>query len=70
MPSLRSLRMASVRAAAFLAGATAHEGFHRGQIELILRQNGLELDEEKMLKVWDYPHVVKLARSQFGSFFA
>ena len=55
--------------AAFLTGACAHEGYHRGQIELILRQNGMELDEEKMLKVWDYPHVSKLAQDQFSSFF-
>jgi len=57
-------------AAGFLASATAHEGYHRGQIELILRQNGMELDEDKMLKVWDYSHLAKLARTQFSLFFA
>lgn len=49
-------------AAAFLAGVCAHEGYHRGQIELILRQAGVELDDQKMLHLWDHAKMVKFAK--------
>lgn len=51
---------------AFLTSASAHEGYHRGQVELILRQCGTELDDEKMLRLWDHSKMSKYALDLFG----
>ena len=54
-------------AAAFLSGAAGHEGYHRGQIELILRQCGMELEEAMILRLWDYSKLSKYAQEVFGA---
>ena len=40
--------------AQFFAGMMAHEGYHRGQIELGMRQAGQELPFEVQLGVWEW----------------
>lgn len=40
--------------AAFFGYMTAHEGFHRGQIELTLRQIGFPLDDKVAFGVWEW----------------
>jgi len=52
-------------AVAFLTSSVAHEAYHRGQIELLLRQAGIELDDQHMLRLWDHSKMLKFSRELF-----
>lgn len=43
-----------LNAAGMLALMVAHEGYHRGQIELALRQAGQELPVETQIELWEW----------------
>jgi uncharacterized damage-inducible protein DinB len=43
-----------LHAAGMMASMVAHEGYHRGQVELALRQAGLELPDETQIKLWEW----------------
>jgi len=48
------LKGARTHIAAQVASFFAHEGFHRGQVELLFRQAGRELPREVQLGVWEW----------------
>jgi uncharacterized damage-inducible protein DinB len=40
--------------AAFLGYLIAHDSFHRSQVELVLRQNGLPLEDKVAYGLWEW----------------
>lgn len=44
-------------AAEFFGYSVAHEAHHRSQIEIALRLGGMELPDEAMFSLWDWPRL-------------